>query len=299
MTMDWSSIAVFLAENSQRPVALLDGDGRIRIFSSAMEQLLGWRREEMEGRPWEALVVPSGATTQPPPWLERALRGESRNHQANVVTRDGRQMMLTLDVSLVGRNGEHGLLLTVQTATPLPRQTGESLGEDLDYRVQVTVAEFGKLKEMAWIGGTVDGSDRSCFRLLHNRDQPCGDCPALRPVTAPWPRTTVRRDSAEQDRVQVVTAEPADSATIRVRVRVLSAQELTAIQDAKVATMASRANLTERERTVLKHLLAGRSLEEVSDLLHLSRRTVKFHQGNILQKLGADSRVDLIRLAGF
>ena len=33
--------------------------------------------------------------------------------------------------------------------------------------------------------------------------------------------------------------------------------------------------------------------------LSVSSRTVKFHQGNILQKLGADSRADLLRLAGF
>lgn len=244
-------------------------------------------------------MVASGTNARAPAWLARALRGESRTHQTDVMTRDGRQMVLALDVSLVGGNGEHGLLLTVQTATLIQRPSREPLGDDLDYRVHVTVAEFGKLKELAWIGGAMEGSDQSCFRLLHNREQPCGDCPALRPITTPWPRTTVRRNFPEAGRVEVVTAEPADAATIRVRVRVLSVQELTAIQEAKVATLAAKANLTERERTVLKHLLAGRSLEEVSDLLSLSRRTVKFHQGNILQKLGADSRVDLIRLAGF
>lgn len=47
---------------------------------------------------------------------------------------------------------------------------------------------------------------------------------------------------------------------------------------------------------MLAWLLLGRSLDEIAVSLGISARTVKFHQQNILNKLGADSRVDLIRL---
>ena len=37
-------------------------------------------------------------------------------------------------------------------------------------------------------------------------------------------------------------------------------------------------------------------LEEIGQILAISSRTVKFHQLNVLQKLGAESRQDLLRL---
>jgi DNA-binding CsgD family transcriptional regulator len=40
----------------------------------------------------------------------------------------------------------------------------------------------------------------------------------------------------------------------------------------------------------------GRSLDEIARILGIAPRTVKFHQANVLQKLGADSRLDLMRL---
>jgi DNA-binding CsgD family transcriptional regulator len=74
---------------------------------------------------------------------------------------------------------------------------------------------------------------------------------------------------------------------------------LTAIYQARIDAIAERGRLSERERTVLQHLLVGRSLDEIATSLALSRRTIKFHQLNILQKLGVDSRVELIRITGF
>jgi len=40
----------------------------------------------------------------------------------------------------------------------------------------------------------------------------------------------------------------------------------------------------------------GRQLADIATALGISLRTVKYHQANILRKLRADSRVDLMRL---
>jgi DNA-binding CsgD family transcriptional regulator len=40
----------------------------------------------------------------------------------------------------------------------------------------------------------------------------------------------------------------------------------------------------------------GCGVDEIAGALEISPRTVKFHQANVLQKLGADSRADLMRL---
>jgi RNA polymerase sigma factor (sigma-70 family) len=54
--------------------------------------------------------------------------------------------------------------------------------------------------------------------------------------------------------------------------------------------------LSPREREVFELLLYGFTADEIADKLGVSTRTVKFHQTNVLAKLGADSRLDLFRL---
>ncbi|MBZ0120122.1 MAG: helix-turn-helix transcriptional regulator [Sandaracinaceae bacterium] len=65
---------------------------------------------------------------------------------------------------------------------------------------------------------------------------------------------------------------------------------------ARLSTLARRAGLSAREHDVFELLVLGRSLGEIGTVLSISERTVRFHQGNLLGKLGADSRIDLLRL---
>jgi DNA-binding NarL/FixJ family response regulator len=60
--------------------------------------------------------------------------------------------------------------------------------------------------------------------------------------------------------------------------------------------IAEDAKLTSREREVLDLLLLGRTHEEIGLVIGSSARTAKFHQANILRKLGAASRLDLMRI---
>lgn len=64
----------------------------------------------------------------------------------------------------------------------------------------------------------------------------------------------------------------------------------------RMRRLAEEAELTKREVEVLDLLLLGRSTDEIALVLEISPRTAKFHQANVLRKLGADSRSDLVRL---
>jgi len=55
--------------------------------------------------------------------------------------------------------------------------------------------------------------------------------------------------------------------------------------------------LTERERDVLKCMVDGLSNNEIAEKLVISLGTVKFHISNIFQKLGVNSRVEVVKLA--
>jgi len=56
------------------------------------------------------------------------------------------------------------------------------------------------------------------------------------------------------------------------------------------------ADLSQREREVLKPLLRNRINKEIANTLNISERTVKFHVSRLLSKFGVRRRSDLILL---
>jgi DNA-binding NarL/FixJ family response regulator len=61
-------------------------------------------------------------------------------------------------------------------------------------------------------------------------------------------------------------------------------------------TLAKFNMLTTRESEVLKHVLEGKTSNEIADLLFISVNTVHTHRRNILKKTGAGSMIDLLRI---
>ena len=96
--------------------------------------------------------------------------------------------------------------------------------------------------------------------------------------------------------IRVATARRLARDTVEISVRTLDAAEVSAVVREKLARVATAAQLSVRERTVLDLLLLGQRSDEIAEELEISARTAKFHQANILKKLGVDSRADLIRL---
>jgi DNA-binding NarL/FixJ family response regulator len=95
---------------------------------------------------------------------------------------------------------------------------------------------------------------------------------------------------------RIVSAREVNPSTARVTVRHVETRLLAALIDAKAKGAAEARGLSDRERQVLTLLLRGRGVEDIATMLGITPRTVKFHQANVLQKLGADSRLDLLRV---
>jgi len=69
------------------------------------------------------------------------------------------------------------------------------------------------------------------------------------------------------------------------------------IQKADDDTLDPLASLTDREREVLQMTAEGLTSIEIGEHLSLSPRTIESHRQNIMNKLGIDNHIDLIRFA--
>ncbi len=56
-------------------------------------------------------------------------------------------------------------------------------------------------------------------------------------------------------------------------------------------------SLTERERQVLEQIVAGRLNKQIAADLGTSEKTIKFHRGNLMRKMGVRVVADLVKLA--
>lgn len=67
---------------------------------------------------------------------------------------------------------------------------------------------------------------------------------------------------------------------------------------AGIASLQARyAELTERERQVMAHVVAGRVNKRIADELGLSVVTVKVHRGQVMRKMQAKSVAELVRMS--
>jgi PAS domain S-box-containing protein len=298
--MDWFSIASALCERQERATVLLDGEGRVLLFNRAMESALGYSRFEVQGRSWIEACVWDDDRPQAERWLKEALRGAIQRQSTVAVTRAGSFLEVDFEFSLLSAGTNQALLATAQKIEPRAALKPPGATRGIEYEVH-TSGEFGLLRRVFQDGEVVPlkGKGARCFSLVHGRDEPCPHCPLLK--RGPWPRCEVRAVSADPDsgsalKFEVTVAEDLGNALARVRVSTMSESVLTAMHLAKLDQVAARGNLSLREQQVVRQLMLGLSIDEIAEVLEISPRTVKFHQANLLQKLGADSRVDLLRV---
>lgn len=297
-SLEWATVAHLIAEYVDKPLLLLDRLSRVLMSNSAMDLALGWNKSQIEGRSWLEVCVPQDFQPRARKWLSSAQRGLVDRGEFEVATIDGRRLRLDMVVSLIGHGPAQWLLFLVKSFSPVQAVGELRPGQDHDYEINSTPPHFGELLRLLPLGGIVPAADqaRRCYELLHGRTTPCTDCPVLRDAREPWPRTAVRKSQHRQDLFEIVTANQIDAFSARVSVRGISNAALDAIHEAKISEIAARARLSPRERSVLLHLVSGRSLREIAEILQITPRTVKFHQGRLLEKVGAESRNDLVRL---
>ena len=169
----------------------------------------------------------------------------------------------------------------------------------VSYRVQVAPAsKRGRLLHLHAAGATVARSafgNLPCWQLLQSRSTPCARCPVFGD-TAPEERQggwTIL-DSTDGS-YQLVRAHLTEDAAELKLLRLSSALLGLLCRD-KLRRMAQGARLSQQELRVLEQMAEGFQTKEIASQLCISTRTVKFHGVNLLRKLGAESRIGLLKL---
>ena len=63
-----------------------------------------------------------------------------------------------------------------------------------------------------------------------------------------------------------------------------------------LAWLTQHHDLSRREAEILQHVIMGEKNLDIAEGLQISPRTVKFHIRNLLKKVGARNRADIIRI---
>lgn len=270
---DWGAVALAMLERGREPAAWVDGGGTVRLATASLERLLGAAPRALEGRPVAAVLA--GASAPADGRVER-----------EVTTAAGRRLRVALEP------GEAGALLRVlEVLGDLP---GLGAGE-LDYAIETGPGDFGRLAWVKPLGGAAlePVPAARCHEALHGRAEPCVDCPVR--GGGAWPRVHARA-LAPAPGYEVLTAAPDGAERVRLTVRRLAEAAVHGLVEARARALARGAGLSEREEAVLNRLLQGEGLADIGRSLGITLRTVKFHQANLLRKLGAESRADLARV---
>ena len=192
----------------------------------------------------------------------RCRRAASAEHELELVSSVG-----ALKERIAGREPAAVLLDSELLEKPLERQVGEIVNAAASARVIVLTPVFVEDEEIALLKA---GAKGCC-------------------------RRGIDPDSLQQ--VLTVTANGGVWVTRSLLPRLVS--ELRKYVDAHRKPAESPANdalaeLTQREREIVRLIVEGASNKEVASSLNISERTVKGHLSNVFQKLGVADRLKLV-----
>jgi len=272
--MDWDTIAIQLSHEAQ-PALAVDAGGRVRVVNASLEKLVSRRLDELSNKRWLASCVPPSGWASVKRLFDAGLRGEASDGDVPLVTRGGRRVTMHADLSRAVR-GRSRALIVVGRDLRDSEPTAPAAG-DCWCVVSRGGAGAGVVQELRFLDPSQDAAPfvgNPTSQLLERLS-----------VGAAWPAVE-----------NVATKRATDDASAVVTVRFVDAALLPELVDAKATRIAGAGALSERERQVLALLLRGHGVEDIAAMLEIAPRTVKFHQSNVLQKLGADSRIDLLRV---
>lgn len=285
--VDWEQLSTRIIERDWRPMLLIDRAGRVlrsnaafRFFCPAPGTIDGLRWVEEHSREE----------------LDQALRGlghgPARVTVALASPRYAMHVVLELE-----RLEPAGTAVLVAFAEALSHPAGLPLlpANSSLYEIALRTDGSRRLLRRAGAKTPAAAGDAPCWEQVFGRAEECPGCPVRAMGTGDRATAVLPRPDRAFG-LTVVSAERRAKNLVSVSALDLDAQTYAEIVDRRIDHLARSAELSARERELLDQLLKGRSVEEAADHAQISARAVKYHQQNLLRKLGVKSRPELVRL---
>lgn len=294
----WNAVAEYLVERFEEPVVVFDKEGCVLALNTALERLLERPRTDILSRSWSEICPPGKETQKAMACISGGLDNIARRIEVPVNKPDSDALNLVMNVAHLSVGEERATIGTVIAARPYKAVTLPNVECSEYYEISTTPESHGQLTYV-WETDSASANQvgKPCYQAFYGRSAPCLQCPAFLPQDGRngEVRTGVVRFGEEGERFGMVTTEFTEKHA-RVSVRRISRREVSSLVHARVDLLAEDGGLSSREHSVLGLLIAGKSADDIGAELGISPRTAKFHQTNILQKLGVDSRLELFRL---
>ncbi|MCC6747171.1 MAG: PAS domain-containing protein [Deltaproteobacteria bacterium] len=297
------AVASVLAAYSQLPLLALDGRGSVILANEPAERLLGLRHGAALGQSLAELCVPAEEREQVEQSLKRARAGSLKRAEWVVTTAEQRTLSLSVELSATGHGRRASVVVAVlgsRERTPNPRLR-MGLAEAC-YEISARPGAPFIIQNVSLREGRPDKGPsvvgKVCYEALAQRDSICPGCPILSFASNPqvtYQVSVVASHGANAELV-LMGVERTEEHLFRVSYQPIREPLLSYLTKTRLDQLAARAGLSEREREVLDLIVMGRTADEIGTILGISARTAKYHQANLLEKLGADSRLDLLRL---
>ena len=293
----WNAVAEYLLERFEEPTLVFDRSGRVLALNASLERLLGWPRNEVLDHVWTELSPPGRETDRAMACLQGSVQGIGRRIELPARTAGGEILTLIVNLTFLGTGEDQVSAARVMAARPQETATPSHSESDEYYEISATPSSRGEVTYL-WSPGETDTNHvgKQCFQTFYSRSEPCVGCPAFLDSGRPGDvKNGVVRFGEQGESFGMVNAEFTEQ-RVRVSLRRISREDVSALVRARVDLLAEEGGLSSREHSVLELLIAGKSAEDIGGALGISPRTAKFHQTNILQKLGVESRLELFRL---
>jgi DNA-binding CsgD family transcriptional regulator len=293
-TPQWRQLCRNIVEVIAVPAMILDAETRqVVLLNTPMEKLIGWSSAEADGRTWDELC----------PILERSDASSLTEASAlgavkvrsTFVNRLGHHVEVQAHLITLAAPQQHMLVVRILESKILP---GETIEGSFEYCISTAPSDWGRLISLRSFRDDQAHAElvgRRCFQVIANRKSPCPGCPAQRRPPGSGELTAALPDH-RGDGTALVTAFRSSDNQQRLLHKQITEQMFAQLLEARLLAITSTGGLSDREREVFLLLVKGRSPSEIALMLGVETSTAKYHVSKILRKLGAESRIDLMRV---
>lgn len=290
--LSWESIGVELLEREFRPVVLVSADGVVLRQNRAFAFLLSGTRATLTTKLSDWVAESSMAAFEEA-W-RRVLAGERSKAAISLFPIAFNIEPVFEFLPIVG--GHDGLVsavlvMMVGLSSSLTPRFIPAVGIHYEIERLSETQPMRLIRNISIEGEQRPTSGRRCYEVLFGRTQKCPTCPIGK---GDGPQLHV--EGTTPLRLRLAWAREFSDQRFAVTMVDLDEKAYRSVVQGRVDSLSEVARLNTRERRVLDLILLGRSLDDIGESEGFTTRTAKYHQQNLLRKLGAESRVDLLRL---